>query len=185
MKNLLLAFFVLLSLNVFSQDFKYSDLLDNNVKKNVFKVYKSYLSKDGLYFKSGDTIKVGFPSADQYFAFITLHQGGGEEFLKKSDRGVGIIIKDFMIIGTKKTGFCVIAVCKTDFFMSKYEVKIENALASKEIRTSFLSSDEATSFLSSDEALTKLKKAKDKLDLGLITQEEFDKLKSELKKFIK
>ena len=37
----------------------------------------------------------------------------------------------------------------------------------------------------SDEALTELKKAKDKLDLGLITQEEFDKLKAELSKYIK
>ena len=37
----------------------------------------------------------------------------------------------------------------------------------------------------SDEALSELKKAKDKLDLGLITQEEFDRLKQELSKYIK
>jgi len=37
----------------------------------------------------------------------------------------------------------------------------------------------------SDEALSELKKAKDKLDLGLITQEQFDKLKAELSPFIK
>jgi hypothetical protein len=39
--------------------------------------------------------------------------------------------------------------------------------------------------LSSDDALAQLKKAKDKLDLGLITQEEYDKLKAELTKYIK
>lgn len=39
--------------------------------------------------------------------------------------------------------------------------------------------------MSSDEALTELKRFKDKLDLGLITQEEFDKKKTELAKFIK
>ncbi len=39
--------------------------------------------------------------------------------------------------------------------------------------------------MSSDEALTALKKAKDKLDLGLITQEEYDKIKAELTPFIK
>jgi len=45
---------------------------------------------------------------------------------------------------------------------------------------------EVTSFgLSSDEALTELKKAKDKLDLGLISQEEYDKIKAELTPFIK
>ena len=39
--------------------------------------------------------------------------------------------------------------------------------------------------MSSDEALTTLKKAKDKLDLGLISQEEYDKIKAELTPFIK
>jgi hypothetical protein len=34
-------------------------------------------------------------------------------------------------------------------------------------------------------ALAELKKAKDKLDLGLITQEDYDKLKAELSKYIK
>lgn len=39
--------------------------------------------------------------------------------------------------------------------------------------------------ISSDDALTELKKAKDKLDLGLITQEEYDKQKAELARYIK
>jgi hypothetical protein len=39
--------------------------------------------------------------------------------------------------------------------------------------------------MTSDEALAALKKAKDKLDLGLITQEEYEKIKSELTPFIK
>jgi hypothetical protein len=39
--------------------------------------------------------------------------------------------------------------------------------------------------MSSDEALAALKKAKDKLDLGLISQEEYDKIKAELTPFIK
>jgi hypothetical protein len=37
----------------------------------------------------------------------------------------------------------------------------------------------------SDEALARLKKAKDMLELGLITQEEFDKFKMDLSIFIK
>jgi len=39
--------------------------------------------------------------------------------------------------------------------------------------------------MTSDEALTELKKCKDKLDLGLITQEELNKKKAELSKYIK
>ncbi len=37
---------------------------------------------------------------------------------------------------------------------------------------------------SSDDALSELKKAKDKFDLGLITQNEYESLREELKKFI-
>lgn len=39
--------------------------------------------------------------------------------------------------------------------------------------------------MTSDEALSELKRAKDKLDLGLITQAEYDSLKVELSKYIK
>jgi hypothetical protein len=39
-------------------------------------------------------------------------------------------------------------------------------------------------FMTSDDALTALKSAKDKLDLELITQVEYDKLKDELGRFI-
>lgn len=37
----------------------------------------------------------------------------------------------------------------------------------------------------SDKAMMELRKAKDKLDLGVITQEEYDKIKVELFKYIK
>jgi hypothetical protein len=49
-----------------------------------------------------------------------------------------------------------------------------------------LSTGEIRGFgMTSDEALAELKKAKDKLDLGLISQEDFDKRKAELTPFIK
>lgn len=39
--------------------------------------------------------------------------------------------------------------------------------------------------MTSDEALAELKKAKDKLDLGLISQEQYDQIKADLTKYIK
>jgi hypothetical protein len=39
--------------------------------------------------------------------------------------------------------------------------------------------------MSSDDALAELKKAKDKLDLGIITQGAYDTLKTDLLKYIK
>lgn len=60
--------------------------------------------------------------------------------------------------------------------MNRYLIDTELAIDNGELKTNILSSDEA---------LVKLKKCKDKLDLGLISQEEFDKKKEELSKFIK
>jgi hypothetical protein len=57
-----------------------------------------------------------------------------------------------------------------------YTIQFENTLSNGEIKGTGMTSDEA---------LEKLKKAKDKLDLGLITQEEYDKIKTELTPFIK
>jgi len=39
--------------------------------------------------------------------------------------------------------------------------------------------------MTSDQAMKELKTAKDKLDLGLITQAEYDRIKAELIKYIK
>ena len=39
--------------------------------------------------------------------------------------------------------------------------------------------------MTSDQALSELKRAKDKLDLGLITQEHFDSLRTVLSKYIR
>ena len=55
-------------------------------------------------------------------------------------------------------------------------IQFENALQSGEIKGYGMSSDDA---------LKELKKEKDKLDLGLITEEESNKRKEELMKYIK
>ena len=60
--------------------------------------------------------------------------------------------------------------------LMNYTILFENALATGEIKGTGLTSDEA---------LSQLKKAKDKLDLGIITQEEFDNFKKELTPYIK
>jgi hypothetical protein len=57
-----------------------------------------------------------------------------------------------------------------------YTIQFENALSTGEIKGTGMTSDEA---------LAELKKAKDKLDLGLITAEDYEKKKAELTPFIK
>ena len=85
-------------------------------------------------------------------------------------------IKKIYVAGNKRTGYSVTMRTKGVTGLSNYTIQFENAISTGEIKGSGMTSDEA---------LTELKKAKDKLDLGLITQEEYDKIKAELTPFIK
>ena len=118
--------------------------------------WKSYVSKDGISYKAGDIIKIGFPSSNNTFAFIKK-PGSGDPY-PKSYSGKEVEIKYFMATGFKNEGFMAVVVCKGSL-LDMFNIEIENAIQSGEIK----------SFgLTSDEALSELKKAKDKLDLGLL-----------------
>ena len=94
--------------------------------------------------------------------------------LSKNYSGTPVIlkkIKEQTIKGIKKTYFVV-----GGGNITNYNIMIEEAIASGEIKTNGMTSDNA---------LAELKKWKDKLDLELITQDEYNKKKSELLKFIK
>lgn len=85
-------------------------------------------------------------------------------------------IKRIFIIGNKRAGYSVSFRTKGISGLSNYTIQIENAIENSETK----------SFgMNSDEALIAIKKAKDKLDLELISQVEYDIIKAELSKFIK
>jgi len=88
-----------------------------------------------------------------------------------------VVIKKIRIAGSSRTGYKASFQTKATA-VSNFFVDFESALKSGE-----LVGKKGT--ISSAEAINELKKAKEKLDLGLITQEEYDKKKSELVKFIK
>ncbi len=175
MKKLLFLTASLFILNSFAraQEIKYSEL-PTVTKRGK---YTSYIAKDGFEYKVGDKVKIGFPSSNKTFAFIK------EGDLLMIDltpitvdvSGKEVEIKSIWTGGSKKTGFTVGLITK-GMGIGNYIIDIENAVESKELKSSVMSSDEA---------LNALKKAKDKLDLGLITQAEYDKLKAELALIIK
>ena len=168
MKNLLLLSIFFLSVNFsFAQTVMYNNLDTTSNGTD----YTSYISKDGIEYKIGDKIKIGLPKTGEVFYFITDESGRG---LTLGSTGSEIEIKKFSVTGNKKVGRVVYF--RTKIGSASYTIQFERALEIGEVKGSGLSSDEA---------LTELKKAKDKLDLGLITQEEFDKQKAELSKYIK
>jgi len=170
-----LILFTILSTNLFSQELKYSDLGSGVKPKGDF---TSYVAKDGSVYKIGDKIKIGTPSSNKTFAFITY----GDGFLipitqlEANKSGTETEIKSFLVGGTKRSGFIAFVRSKGITGLANYTIQLENAIETGEVK----------SFgMTSDEALSALKKAKDKLELGFITQAEYDSLKVAYKPFIK
>ena len=157
-----------------AQEIKYTELAESTGRGE----YTSYVGSDGGIYKIGDRIKIGVPSSNKTFAFIT--EGDGLLIpitpLLASASGTETEIKKIYVTGNKRTGYSVTMRTKGVTGLSNYTIQFENAISTGEIKGSGMTSDEA---------LTELKKAKDKLDLGLITQEEYDKIKAELTPFIK
>ena len=179
MRKIILSFVTLImfSGSLFSQELvlKQNDL---NAEKRPKGVFTSYESMDGSVYNIGDKISIGIPSSNKTFAFIT--EGDGLLLpitqLLASASGQQVEIKRIDIGGSKRTGFYASLRCKGLTGISNYSVQLENAISVGEVK----------SFgMTSDEALSELKKAKDKLDLELITQAEYDKIKADLMKYIK
>ena len=158
----------------FSQEIKHSDLATITTRGE----YTSYVGSDGGVYKIGDRIKIGVPSSNKTFAFIT--EGDGMLLpitnLTAAASGQETEIKRIFVVGNKRAGYSVSFRTKGITGLSNYTVQFENAFSTGEIKGYGKTSDEA---------LAELKKAKDKLDLGLINQEQFDALKAELSKYIK
>ena len=173
MKKLLLAV-VFVAKFGFSQEIKHSDLATTTSRGE----FTSYVGSDGGVYKIGDRIKIGVPSSNKTFAYIT--EGDGMLLpitnLTVASSGQETEIKKIFVVGNKRAGYSVCFRTKGITGLSNYTVQFENALSTREVKGYGKTSDEA---------LTELKKAKDKLDLGLITQEQFEALKAELSKYIK
>ncbi len=172
-KMVFVALSTLFYLSANAQEIKFTDLATAERGE-----YTSYVGSDGGIYKIGDRIKIGVPSSNKTFAFIT--QGDGilmpVSALTAASSGTETEIKRIFVLGNKRTGYSVSMRTKGVSGLMNYTIQFENALSTGEIKGYGMTSDEA---------LAELKKAKDKLDLGLITQDEYDKIKAELTPFIK
>ncbi len=160
----------------FSQDtLKFSSLSSDIKPKGDYSYYES---KDGSIYKIGDKVQFATPSGVNG-KFVTIQKMDimGTVYVVGSEAiNTSAEIKKIRVGGTKRSGFKASFQTKGLTGVDNYFLYIEDAITSGEVK----------SFgMTSDQALSELKKAKDKLDLGLITQDEFNKIKSDLSKFIK
>jgi hypothetical protein len=137
-----------------------------------------YVAKDGHSYKVGDTLKIGRPSSNKTFAYITSGataaalSGKAPDPLSANSSGDNTIIKKIAVGGTKKAGFKIYVVGKGICGICPNNmIDFEEAIATGEIQSKGMSREQA---------IAKLKEAKDLVDLGMMSKEDFEKLKAEL-----
>jgi hypothetical protein len=176
MKNLFLIISVLiLSVSVNAQALRYGQIKDPKMLQNYYKAYKSF---DSTVYQIGDTIKIGFPSSNNTFSYVS--EGDGllipHTNAPATIAGNDAIIKRIFVNGNSRSGYQVNFKVSARLGVISCFVQIENALSTGEIKRAKPTSDEA---------LDEIKKAKTKLELELITQEEYNAIKSDMIKYIK
>ncbi|MFT3845434.1 MAG: hypothetical protein QM725_10295 [Lacibacter sp.] len=154
--------------------------------KTLFKTYDMYIAQDGSVFAKGDKITVKAPSSNgRVFQYIYETKGlsGVKNYLdaRYSNRELTILFISVENSGTslfssKKFKVAQIVAAGTGGMLSNINIDIENAISSSEIKSKVISETEA---------LEKIKNAKDKYELGLITKKEYEEVVEEMKKYIK
>lgn len=208
MKKLIFLFsLTLISICLFAQTVTYQDILAQKSAKELTgrtggDDISVYVASNGVTYTKGSTITYGYPTNGKYYVYFknvtgsvlgTLTEDGNsnastsaanqEVYERVENRAGGVAtIKRIQCVpldpyNRKSSG------CKIYLVLNRGGLactNFEEALATKEIITKVDPSDAA-----SEAALEELKRWKEKLDLQIITQEEYDAKKAELMKVIK
>jgi hypothetical protein len=171
MNNLLLLSFLFTANSLFSQSISF-----DTIQRVPNGEYNEYLASDKYQYKIGDTIELAKPSSGETYSFIVRFFNNNIGSLKKATstyNGYKTVISKIKVVNSK----CIIdADTKNSAGVMTFSIQFDEALNGGEIKPKGMTSSKA---------LNELKLAKEKLDLGLITQEEYEKIKVELAKFIK
>jgi len=165
MKNLLLLFIALSPLFSIAQAGKYGDLQKGN--------YDEYITKNGDTLIKGDKLIIGTPVAADAFMYIT--QGNEKVHIRLS--GKEVEIHKFKAWTLNKKEEPSMYVLFKGYGLIPVYIDYENALKFGEIIN-------PSAKFSKDDAIAELEEAKKLLDLGVITQEDYDKMKNKLSKVI-
>ena len=179
MKRTLFILLVFISSTTFAQTLTFEQVKNaTNPKKELLKQYESYTASDGHTYSVGDKLTVGVPSTDIMCVYLFSELSialGGPLGVTSIFAGNQMEITDIRLDRHKKRGTTVIMRCNL-VGLGGVLVKFESALAAGEI---------VSQGMNRDKAIEELKKAKELLELEVITQQEFDSVKTECVKYIK
>lgn len=207
MKKIFTLLFIGLSLCSYAQTVTYQDIVDQKSAKELTGKtggdnITAYVASDGVTYQVGSKITYGYPTNGKYYVYFKDVTGsimsslGDDENTSSADmranreaaerienRAGGVAtIKKIQCLPVdpfnRKTCGCKIYLVLNRGGLAC--TNFEEAIATKEIVAKANPDDVA-----SEAALEELKKWKEKLDLQIITQEEYDAKKAELMKKIK
>jgi hypothetical protein len=165
-KTICILLFLTSFTSVFSQEPAITATYEEVKNKAVKGLLDTYISKSGEKFSVGDTITLGPSFTGENYSFIFQR---GLETMPLPNIAVGKTVVITQIKAYFKTASFITT--SPEGYVFGLRGILEEALDKGEIKSKTLSSDEA---------LAALKKAKDKLDLGLITEEQFNNTRNEL-----
>ena len=210
-KVLFFIFLIFISLSSFSQTVTYQDILNQKSAKeltgrNGGDDITAYVASNGVTYTKGSTITYGYPTNGKYYLYFkdvtgswlgamsednnnknnnnaSTSAANREVYERVANRAGGVAtikkIECRPVDGfNRKTSGCYIYLVLNRGGLAC--TNFEEAIATKEVITKVDPSD-----IASDAALEELKRWKEKLDLQIITQEEYDAKKAELMKLIK
>lgn len=156
MKQIYLIIFLTISTQTSAQTARY-----NQVEKGE---YKSYISKHGDTIYTGQQLTLGIPSTDYGFKFIS--QGG--ERVANFLSGKTVFIDKLKAWGNKRQGFKIYAHF-SGFGLIPVLIDYDAAVETGEVIN--------PNFISRDQAISKLREAKELMELGIITEEDYESQK--------
>ncbi|TWP29354.1 hypothetical protein ETU08_07585 [Apibacter muscae] len=195
MKKISLFFLLTLCVFCFGQKlkevetFNYNEFSDSNFRNKYSNncIVGTYITEDGNSIKKGDTLKLGIPSNKQgtggdfsFLIFGTLNGTllRGIDYVNGTLTGNYITIEEIQIfrsMGTYGIKLQTQPVQGQKIPLTKYitVLNFDQAYNTGEILLT-------NAKITKEQAIKLLKEKKDLLDLGIITQEEFDRAKEEL-----
>ena len=207
MKKIVTLLFVALCVCSFAQTVTYQDILEQKPAKELTGKkggddITAYVASDGVTYRVGSTITYGYPTNGKYYLYFkdvtgsVLNTIAEKEDESASNRAVNQERAERVEnraggVATIKRIQCLpvdpfnrmTCGCKIYLVLNRGGLactNFEEAIATKEIVVKANLED-----MASEAALQELKKWKEKLDLQIITQEEYDAKKEELMKKIK
>lgn len=177
MKRILLLLVVsLFTLAANAQTVTYEEV--TNATKRPRGTFDEYVTSLGESIKVGDTMYLGNPSnANNSFLYVFEAAFASTPTLASiRAQSWGSEVLKIAVGGTKRMGFGVSIVSKTELGLTRYYTEYEKALSVNEVKTEMLTRDNA---------IAELKEAKELFDLDMMTKEEYEAVRAKVTPIIK